>query len=251
MRATARTLVGLLVMVCSADLASAQAPATPPPPPPKFWTVTASAGLALTSGNSDTSTVNLAYDLTYDPQRRNVIKSDGLFLRGETEGELSAHRTGLNIRDEYKLTDRIFVFAQNQYLRDEFKNIDYLFAPTGGVGYKIIDTDATKFAVDGSLGMVWEKNPDLDLHTSGAIATGEKLTQKLTANTTLTQAFSGLWKMDDFEDSLFTLGVSLAASMSTRTQLKFEALDTYKNKPPLPTIQPNDIAVLMSIVYKM
>ena len=238
-----------LALLCVAGTVFAQAAQ---PPPPKIWTVTASAGLALTSGNSDTSNVNLAYDLLYDPQTKNVVKSDGLFLRGETEGELSNQRTGLNIRDEYKLTDRIFVFGQNQYLRDEFKNIDYLFAPTGGLGYKVIDTATTKFGVDGSVGMVWEKNQDVDdVNTSGAVATSERLTHAVTANTTLTQIFTGLWKTDDFEDALFTLGVSIAASMSTRTQLKVEAIDTYKNKPPLPTIQANDVAVLMSIVYKM
>ena len=164
---------------------------------------------------------------------------------------MSTHRTGFNIRDEYKFTDRIFVFGQNQYLKDEFKNIDYLIAPTGGVGYKIIDTDTTKFGVDGSLGMVWEKNPGVDVNASGALATGEKLTHALTDNTTLGQTFMGLWKTDDLEDALFTLGVSIAASMSTRTQLKVEAIDTYKNKPPLQTIQANDVAVLMSLVYKM
>jgi putative salt-induced outer membrane protein YdiY len=237
------------VFVCAAAPAFAQ---DPPPPPPKIWTVMASAGLALTSGNSDTNTVNLAYDLTYDPQTRNIIKSDGLFLRGETEGELSAHRTGLNVRDEYRLTERIFIFGQNQYLKDEFKEIEYLLAPTGGIGYKLIDTPETKLAIDGSAGVVWEKNTGIDdTSTSGALAVGEKLQHQLTENTVLTQAFAGLWKTEDFEDALFTLGVSIAASMSTRTQLKFEALDTYKNKPPLPTIQPNDIAVLMSIVYKM
>jgi putative salt-induced outer membrane protein YdiY len=238
----------VLVLACAARPVSGQAA---PPAPPKIWTVTASAGLALTSGNSDTSTVNLAYDLTYDPQTKNVVKSDGLFLRGETEGELSAHRTGLNIRDEYKLTQRLFVFGQNQYLKDEFKDIEYLLAPTGGIGYKLIDTPETKFGVDGSVGAVWEKNTGLDVATSGALAVGQKLQQQLTANTILTQAFAGLWKTEDLEDALFTLGVSIAASMSTRTQLKVEALDTYKNKPPLPTIQANDVAVLMSIVYKM
>ena len=39
--------------------------------------------------------------------------------------------------------------------------------------------------------------------------------------------------------------------MSTRTQLKVELLDTYQNKPPLVTIQKNDVAVLVAIVYKM
>ena len=145
----------------------------------------------------------------------------------------------------------MYVFGQNQYLKDQFKEIDYLVAPTGGLGYKLFDTAATKLDVDGGVGVVWEKNPGFDVDSSGAIATGEKLVQTITSNTTLTQTFMGLWKMEDFEDSLFTLGISLAVAMSTHTQIKFEALDTYKNKPPLPTIQKNDVAILMAIVYKM
>jgi putative salt-induced outer membrane protein YdiY len=205
----------------------------------------------MTSGNSDTISTNAAYDVTYDPKTRNIVKSDGLFLRARTEGELTANRLGFNVRDQYMLTPRLYVFGQNQYLRDEFKEIDYLLAPTAGVGYKLFDTPATKLDVDGSVGGVWEKNPGADVHSSGALATGEKLVQTLTANTTLTQTFTGLWKTADLEDALFTLGVSVAASMSTRIQLKVEALDTYKNKPPLPTVQKNDVAVLMAIVYKM
>jgi len=229
--------------------AFAQAPANPPPP--KIWTVTASAGLALTNGNSDTTSTNAAYDIVYDPHRRNLIKSDGLFLRARTEGDLTANRIGFNVRDQYMLTQRLYVFGQNQFLKDEFKDIDYLVAPTGGLGYKLFDTPQTKLDVDGSVGVVWEKNPGFDVDTSGAVATGEKLIRALTSNTTLTQAFVGLWKMDDFEDALFTFGVSMAVAMSTHTQIKVEVLDTFKNKPPLATIQKNDVAVLMAIVYKM
>ena len=229
--------------------AFAQAPANLPPP--KIWTVTASAGLALTDGNSDTTSTNAAYDIVYDPHQRNLIKSDGLFLRARTEGDLTANRIGFNVRDQYKLTQRLYVFGQNQFLKDEFKDIDYLVAPTGGLGYKLFDTPQTKLDVDGSVGVVWEKNPGFDVDTSGAVATGEKLIQALTSNTTLTQAFVGLWKMDDFEDALFTFGVSMAVAMSTHTQIKVEVLDTFKNKPPLATIQKNDVAVLMAIVYKM
>ena len=221
-----------------------------PPAPPKIWTVALSAGLALTSGNTDTSNVNASYDIVFDPQRKNLVRSDALFLRGTTEGELTANRVGINVRDEYRLTPRVFVFGQNQYLRDEFKNIDYLLAPTAGLGYKIFDTATTKLSVDGSVGGVWEKNPGFDVSAAGALAFGEKLTQNLTMTTTLTQSFTSLWKMNNFDDVLLTAGLGLAASMSTHTQLKFEVLDTYKNLPPLPTIQKNDVAVLMSVVYK-
>ena len=210
-----------------------------------------SAGLALTSGNTDTSTVNAAYDLVYNPQTKNVVKSDALFLRGKTEDVLSANRVGVNARDEYSLTARTYVFGQNAFLKDEFKQIDYLIAPTAGVGYKLFDTMITKLSVDGSAGGVWEKNPGLDVSSSGAISLGEKLTQTVTKTTTVTQSIVALWKTKNFDDALYTFGVGVAAAMSTRTQLKIELLDTFKNVPPLPTVQKNDVALLMAIVYKM
>jgi putative salt-induced outer membrane protein YdiY len=240
----------LYIALLSALAGPAFAQAQAPPPPPKIWTVAMGAGWAMTSGNSDTSNLNASYDIVYDPQRKNVVKSDGLFLRAKTEGELTANRLGFNIRDEYRLTPRLFAFGQNQYLRDEFKDIDYLLAPTAGVGYKLYDTATTKLTVDGSVGGVWEKNPGFDVTSSGALAAGEKLIQNLTMTTILTQSVTALWKMNNFDDLLLTAGIGIAASMSTHTQLKFEVLDTYKNVPPLPTIQQNDVAVLMSIVYK-
>lgn len=243
MRAYLVTVAGAVLL--SGAPAWAQAPAEP-----KIWTVAASAGLALTHGNKDSSTVNAAYDLAYDPQTRNVVKSDALLIRGKTEGELTASRLGVNVRDEYKLHDGLFVFGQNQYLKDEFKNIDYLLAPTGGVGMRVFDTMQTKLTVDAGAGGVWEKNPGLDVRSSGAVVAGEKLIQTLTATTTLTQSVTALWKTKDWDDSLYTFGVGIAATISMRTQLKVELLDTYKSLPPLPTIQPNDVAVLMAIVYK-
>ena len=243
MRAYLVTVAGAVLL--SGAPAWAQAPAEP-----KIWTVAASAGLALTHGNKDSSTVNAAYDLVYDPQTRNVVKSDALLIRGKTEGELTASRLGVNVRDEYKLHDGLFVFGQNQYLKDEFKNIDYLLAPTGGVGMRVFDTMQTKLTVDAGAGGVWEKNPGLDVRSSGAVVAGEKLIQTLTATTTLTQSVTALWKTKDWDDSLYTFGVGIAATISMRTQLKVELLDTYKSLPPLPTIQPNDVAVLMAIVYK-
>ena len=240
--------LSLTLLAMSSHAAFAQAPAPEPPPGP--WAIAASAGLALTSGNTDTFTANAAYDLTYDPKARNVVKSDGLWLRGETEGELTASRLSLNIRDEYKIGAKTFVFGQNQYLRDEFKSIDYLIAPGGGLGYKIFDTMATKLSVDGGVGGVWEKNPGMEVRAAGAVIASEKLAQTLTATTTFTQSVAALWKTSDWDDSLYTFGAGIAVAMSTRTQLKVEALDVYKNKPPTPDINKNDVALLMAIVYK-
>ncbi|MBM3773031.1 MAG: DUF481 domain-containing protein [Acidimicrobiia bacterium] len=84
-----------------------------------------------------------------------------------------------------------------------------------------------------------------------SVTFGEKLQHRLTPTATLTQSFTGLWKTKDFEDSLYTIGAGIAVTVSTRTQLKFEVLDVYKNNPPLPTLKKNDLATLLAVVYKI
>ena len=237
--------MGVAVMALQAGLAFAQSSE-----PPKIWTTSASLGLAVTGGNTETSTFNAGYDIKYDPQTRNVIKSDGLFLRGKTDGELSTSRFGFNVRDEFTISPRVFAYGQNQYLRDRFKEIDYLIAPTGGVGFRLLDTEPTKFVVDAGAGGVWEKNSDLDVRSSGAVTLGEKLTHALSPAVRLMQAFAGLWKTDDFDDAWYTFGAGIAASLSARTQIKIEWLDTYKSRPPAAGIKKNDHSIIVAFVFK-
>lgn len=242
------------VLVCAALTCGtpAMAQVAPPvaAPDPAPWTVTAGAGLALTSGNTDTSTVNASYEVIYAPQARYLVRTDGLMIRGKNEGELSADRLSLNARSEFRLNGRAYVFAENRFLRDRFKSIDYLTAPAGGLGYGVIETPETKMGLDVGLGGVWEKNANRGVTASGSLTIGQSLTQTLTATTSLTQSFSGLWKTTDFDDSLQVFTVGVSATVSSRTQLKVELLNTYKQKPPLATVQKNDVAVLIAIVYK-
>jgi putative salt-induced outer membrane protein len=220
------------------------------PPPHKVWDVAASVGIAATSGNSDTSQFSAAYDLAYDPLTRNIFKSGALFLRGTTEGDVSAERFLFNVRDEYKISDRTYVFGNNLYLRDRFKSISYLDAVTGGVGYKLVASDRTKLDVDGGAGGVWEKNTALELKSSGAVTAGEKLRHQLTPTTTLTQSVTALWKTNDVEDALYTFGAGVAVAVSSRTQLKFEVVDVFKNKPPTADVKKNDVATVVAIVFR-
>lgn len=244
-----RTLTRSVVTIALFTTASAAPVLAQAPPPPRALAATASAGLALTSGNKDTSTLNLGSEVVWDPKTRNIVKADGLYLRGKTEGELSADRLGLNGRDEFKLHDRAFTFGQVQYLADQFKNIDYLVAPTVGFGYRVADTPRTKLSVDAGLGSVWEKRLLDDVQTSGAVTMSEKLTHQLSASASLSQSFAALYKTNDFDDALYTFGASLSASVTARTQLKVEVLDTYKRLVTV-GIENNDVALIVGMVFK-
>ena len=222
---------------------------TPPPPPPG-WAGSASAGLAMTQGNSDTSTVNVAFELKHDAGGPKVFKSSGLLVWSKAEETVTSDRLSLDGRVEHQLSTRTSLFVQTQYLRDTFKSIDHLFAPTVGVSRLLLKNTRTELAVDGAVGAVFEQNPGLDMHKDGALTAGQQLSHKLTATTELKEKIAALWQMDDFGDALYTFGAGLAASISTRTQLKVEFLDTFKAEPPLPGVEKNDIAVLLSFVYK-
>ena len=168
------TLVILLVSGTS-GFAQEPCPCAPPPAAPPIWTGAVSFGFGLTSGNSDTRNLNFAFDVMRDAKKKHVFKADALYLWSSLDGEDTANRLGFDTRDEYKISDRAYVYVQGQYLRDPFKAIDYLIAPTGGIGYKVVDTDPLKFSVDGGAGATWEKNPGLDVRTYGAITADEEL----------------------------------------------------------------------------
>ena len=75
------------------------------------------------------------------------------------------------------------------------------------------------------------------------------LAHKLTATIDFREKVSALWKMDDFGDALYTFTTGVAAAVTTATQIKVEFLDSYKTQPPI-GVQKNDIALLVSFVYK-
>jgi putative salt-induced outer membrane protein YdiY len=235
------------LLVASTTLAQ-----TPPPPPapPDALTGSVSVGLALTSGNKDTSTVNASYEVTHDPKTKNVIKSSGLFLRGSSDGTLTAEQLALAGRDEYALSKRTFVFGELRYLHDKFKQISYLIAPTAGVGHRLVDSPATLLSLSAGAGAVWEKNPETDVQASGAVTAEQRLSHKLSPTATVTQAATALWKTSDFADALYTFGAGIAVAVVSRAQVKVELLDTYKNRPPNADVQQNDVALVVGIVYK-
>lgn len=242
-----RSLTAFLGGLLLAASASAQTPAPAAPPPP--WSGALSAGIALTGGNTDTTTINVAFDVQSDKTQRNVIKAEGLNIRSSRDGDAIVDRTSLGIRDEFALTTRTYTFGQFQYLRDVFKSIDYLLSPTAGIGYKVINTDLTTLNVDAAVGGIFEKNPGLDRRANGAVTMGEKVSHKL-GTATLTQSVNALWVATDFGDALYTFQAGVAADVWRSVQVKVDFLDTYKSEPPSPLIGKNDTALITSVAFK-
>jgi putative salt-induced outer membrane protein len=238
------------LLATNTTISLAQDPAPDPAQPEPVWTGTAGGGLSITGGNTDTTNINLSFDIVRDPKRRNVLRFFGLYLRGDSDDTVITDRLRLGVRDEYTLSERTFLFGELTYVRDPFKEIDYLINPVGGVGVRLYDTDKVSFVVDGGAGAVWEKNPGLERDTSGTLNAGQNFVYKFSETAEFTQVLTALWKMNNFSDALYHFGVGLSSSIIKSLELKVEFILDYKNVTPSPDIKKRDTAFLTSVLYR-
>lgn len=237
-----------LAAVAAWSLSAQQPPAAKPPA--KLWTSSAGAGLAITSGNSDTQSLNLSFATTYDPKTGRLFKADALYLRGSANGETQVDKATALGRYERTLSERLFWFGEISYLRDPFKAIDSLISPIAGLGYQVIKTESRILSVDGGVGATLESSPTGGSETSGAIKAGESFEWTLSPTSKLTQRLNGLWKTDDFDDALYHFDAGIATTITTRAELKLSYLYDYKNKPSEAGIEKGDSALFAAILFK-
>ncbi len=217
--------------------------------PAKPWATNIGAGLAITSGNTDTKSLNCSFGTKYDPHTRFVFKADALYLRGESNGVVQVDKATADAREEYALSDRTFTFAEVSYLRDTFKDVNYLIAPLVGGGYRLIKTDRENLTVDGAAGAQFESDTGAGKSTSGAVKAGENFDYALSKTSKVTQKLTGLWKTSDFGDALYHFDAALTTTVTSRTELKVAYTYDYKTKT-VAGIKKGDSALFAALVMK-
>ena len=106
-------------------------------------------------------------------------------------------------------------------------------------------------SVDVGLGVVGEKRRQVDVISWFCTTATERLAHKLTSTSTIAQSFTGVWKARDFGNSLYTVGAAITSAVSTRTEIKLEVLDTFRNATPSPSVKKNDVALIGAFVFKL
>ena len=235
--------------MAAASTATAQNCPCPPTLSPG-WHGSAGAGVAFTAGNSDAESYNVNLALVYDPQKRDVIKLDGFYLKASTDGVDTAEKAALGLREEHRMRGG-FVFFEARSERDRFKQLQYLVSPSAGIGYKILDRPRATLSLDAGFGFALEKLEAKEATGSGALRATQSLLLKLNNTVQVTEQARALWKTEDFEDAFYHFEMGLANSLGQRLELKLNMLVDVKNKPALPTLEKTDKALLASLVFKL
>lgn len=240
-----RSLLPFIAILSSAISVSA----ADAPPVQRDWTTSAGAGIALTSGNTDTKNYNLSFATKYDPKTKFVFKADALYLRGESNGATQVDKASVDGRGEYSVSDRTFAFGEVSYLRDPFKGLNYFVAPLVGAGYRIIKSDTRNLTVDGAVGGEMESTRGTGRSSSGAIKAGENYDMALSPLTKVTEKLTGIWKTSDFGDALYHFDAGVATTVATHAELKFAYVYDYKSKTPA-SVKKGDSALFAALLFK-
>jgi putative salt-induced outer membrane protein YdiY len=238
----------IALFVCLAQSLAAQEAAPPPPPP--SWTTSVGAGLALTSGNSDTRSLNFSFNTAWDPKTDRTFKAEALYLRGDSDGEITVDKAAAGARYDLSFSERTFAFTEVSALRDPLKNIDYFISPLIGAGWFAIRNDLHFLRFDAAGGAVVERNKLLGTDTSGAVKAGQSYERKLSATSSVTQQVSGIWKVDDLDDASYHFATGLTATITPRSELKLSYVYDYRNRVSSPEIEKGDSALFAALLFK-
>jgi putative salt-induced outer membrane protein len=159
-------VISLLTVAPALAVFADEAPA--PPPPQDVWIGKGQFGFLSSHGNSDAESVNGNIDLLrYDGRWKNEFFVGGLY--GKSSGIVSAERWETRGQSNYTISGNLFAFGGLRYEHDLFDGFQYQASLTGGLGYKLIDTNDTKLTVQAGAGYRRLRPEIIDKDATGVV----------------------------------------------------------------------------------
>lgn len=136
------------------------------------WTGKGDVGASFATGNSENqaASANLELKNKYDKWQHTFGLAGNY---GSDGGGTTAQRWELRGQSQYEFTERAYGFGAARYEDDRFSQYDYQASLAGGLGYKIIDTERTKFWVQGGPGYRYAEIRDTGESEDGIIFRGD------------------------------------------------------------------------------
>jgi putative salt-induced outer membrane protein len=175
----------LLLLAPTAKLWAEEAP----PPPQGVWIGKGQLGFLDSRGNSDAESINGNVDmLRYDGAWKNEFYLAGLY--GKSSGITSAERWETRGQSNYTISGDLFAFGALRYEHDLFDGFQYQASLTGGLGYKLINTDDTKLTAQAGAGYRRLRPETIDKDPNGEVISRTPLDASGNAIGTISVDFS-------------------------------------------------------------
>ncbi|MCD6585235.1 MAG: DUF481 domain-containing protein [Desulfobacteraceae bacterium] len=142
-----KTVLILLLITLTAGMATAEEA--------KNFTGSGEVGLLITSGNSETDSVNAKVGLKYEKDHllgeinmATLYSSEETEIDGKKEDKVSAEKYNYSAKVGYKFNEANYIFINGDYEDDRFSGYDYRTTFSTGYGRKVIASDTIKFNIE-------------------------------------------------------------------------------------------------------
>lgn len=231
---------------------------TPAPAPEKkpAWERSASVGLTLTRGNSETllATANILAAKKWEHNELS-LGADGTYgetkLPGATNSTKNAESLHGFIQYNRLFTERLYGYGRVDALHDAVADVEYRLTFSPGAGYYFIKNENTKLSAEAGPAFIYEKVGNADEHGYFALRLAERFDQKISDRARIWQSVEFLPQVDHFDNYLINaeLGVEADLTKDKKLTLRSFVQDTYDNEPA-PGRKRNDLKWVTAIAYK-
>lgn len=201
-----------------------------------------------TGGNSEVTTLSFKNLLKYQFSERLEGAWELGALYGESDGDRSAESYMTELRADYKLIKKLYVYGLAGFLTDDFAGYDRRYYGGLGVGYKFLD--GPKHSFSGELGLNYSSeeytdNTDNDFIEGRAFVLYE---YAINEKSVFSQGVEYLYDFDESDNYRINSDTSLKVQINTVLSLKAGYEVRYDNAPTPATLDDTDTRFYTAIV---
>jgi putative salt-induced outer membrane protein YdiY len=217
------------------------------------WESSASAGVTLTRGNSDTLLAALAAT-TQKKWDGNELSfgADATYGSSKINGVDSTTANSLHGFGQYNrlFTERLYGYFRLDGLHDDISRIRYRLTASPGLGYYFIKTKSADLSGEVGPGFVAQKLGDIT-HNYFTARLAEKAHLALSDRARLWQSVEFLPEVDHFKNYIinFEIGVEADLTADKKFTLRAYLQDTYNNEPAIGR-KKSDTKLVTALAYK-
>jgi putative salt-induced outer membrane protein len=240
------TFLAVAALATPARAQTAASPAT-------NWQNTATVGLTIARGNTDTTLFSASLESekkwAHSDLRLGADDIYGETKTGNSPSSETADAEHAYIQYNRDVSDRFFLYARATGMHDGIADVQYRLTLAPGAGYYFIKNKKLDLSLEGGPGYIAQKLG----HQYSSYVTlrlAQKLHWQISDRAKMWESLEYMPQVDEFGNYLvnFELGVEAALNKSNKLALRTVFQDTYDSKPAVDRLK-NDLKLIAGITY--
>ena len=192
---------------------------------PDGWQGSGNVGLTLATGNSDSLRATAGLDVTraWGPWESRATASA---LYGEDDGVSSNERFEGSLQLNRRFGRRVYAGLTSEFLYDPLAGIDWRFAVTPLLGWRVIDEERLKLRLEAGPGYTWEDR-NAGTRDYSSIRLHERMSFQVTEEARIFQSLTTLLEAEDPGNFILTAEVGVESKLAGRWSLRVAGKAVY------------------------